>query len=178
MADKNKLNPRQIAFCIAYAKHGNATKAYLDAGYKVSEKVAGTNGPRLLENAGISEHIRKLQKPALKRAEVSIDRITQELAKVAFADIGDVIELDSSGNARLRADADLSSLDAVSFNESSGKAGNSRGFSVKKSDKLKALDMLLKMTGGYDREPDADSGNLRANAGRILESLRNLRKKQ
>jgi phage terminase small subunit len=171
-----KLNPKQIAFCEAYVKHGNATQAYIEAGYKTTEKVARTNASKLLTNDNIQQYIQKLQKPALKKAEVTVERITSTLAKIAFGELQDVVEIGENGKPKIRPDADLSGIDGLSFSESfDAKGGYSKGFSFKKSDRLKALDMLLKMTGGYDRSPDSDVGNLRDNSGRILEALEKLR---
>jgi phage terminase small subunit len=175
--EEPKLNPKQILFAQAYAKHGNATQAYLEAGYKVSEKVAQVNASKLLLNPMVHQFVQKLQKPALKKAEVTIERITAELAKIAFGDLSDVVDVES-GRVKLKDNADLSLVDGISFNESNGQAGYSKGFSFKKSDKLKALDMLTKMIGGYDRSPDSDEGNLQSNAGRILSALDRIRKKQ
>jgi phage terminase small subunit len=175
--EEPKLNPKQILFAQAYAKHGNATQAYLDAGYKVTEEVARVNASKLLTKSNVQQYLKSLQKPALKKAEVTIERITAELAKIAFGDLSDVVEM-QDGRAKIKKDADLSLVDGISFSESNGQAGHSKAFSFKKSDKLKALDMLTKMIGGYDRSPDSDEGNLKSNAGRILSALDRIRKKQ
>lgn len=175
---KLKLNPKQMLFCEEYVKNGlNAYQAYIAAGYKVkSEKVAREASSRLLStNVNIQAYISDLQKPALKKARVTVERIAEELEKIAFSGMEELVEV-SGRDIKIKKDADLSTLDSISFNESfDAKGGSSKGFSFKKSDKLKALDMLLKMSGGYDRSPDADAGNLGTNSGRILEALRKLR---
>lgn len=173
------LNPRQIAFCQAYAQHGNATKAYLEAGYKVTEKVAQVQASKMLLNPMVQAEIKKLAAPAQKKAEVTIERITEELARIAFSGMDELVEISEGGKIKVKPEADLKLLDSVNFSESfDAKGGYSSGFSFKKSDKLKALDMLLKISGGYERSPDSDAGNLKSNSGRILEALRKLRGKQ
>ena len=63
MADEYGLNLRQRRFVDHYLLHGNATQAYLAAGY--SEKYAGPNGGALLKITKIQEAIEALKpKPA------------------------------------------------------------------------------------------------------------------
>lgn len=49
------LNPKQIAFADEYIISGNATKSMIKAGY--SEKYAGTNSQKLLNNTNIQKYI-------------------------------------------------------------------------------------------------------------------------
>lgn len=49
------LNPKQIAFADEYIISGNATKSMVKAGY--SEKYAGTNSQKLLNNTNIQKYI-------------------------------------------------------------------------------------------------------------------------
>ncbi len=55
----NKLTPRQKKFADLYIEYGNATKAYIEAGY--SEKYADTNACRLLGNTVIKQYIAERQ---------------------------------------------------------------------------------------------------------------------
>lgn len=58
-----KLNPRQEKFCVAYARSGNATEAYKEAGYKAkSEGVARTGASEILTNPNIKERLEELRK--------------------------------------------------------------------------------------------------------------------
>lgn len=49
------LNPKQIAFADEYIISGNATQSMIKAGY--SEKYAGTNSQKLLNNTNIQKYI-------------------------------------------------------------------------------------------------------------------------
>lgn len=49
------LNPKQIAFADEYIISGNATKSMIKAGY--SEKYAGTNSQKLLNNTNVQKYI-------------------------------------------------------------------------------------------------------------------------
>lgn len=52
-----KLTPKQKLFADEYIKSGNATDAYVKAGYKCSRSTARRNGNRLLTNADIKSYI-------------------------------------------------------------------------------------------------------------------------
>lgn len=54
-----KLNPKQEAFCQAYASGISITQAYVKAGY--SEKGAGQGGERLLKNVEITKRVEELR---------------------------------------------------------------------------------------------------------------------
>lgn len=70
-----KLSPRQEAFCMAYAKCGNATQAYREAGYKVkSERAAVSAGSRMLTNVDIQRRLEEI------RAQVESERIVEPRA--------------------------------------------------------------------------------------------------
>lgn len=54
---KQKLTVNQQKFADEYIKSGNATKSYLLAGYKVSDKVAASSANRLLRNGKVRAYI-------------------------------------------------------------------------------------------------------------------------
>ena len=66
------LSPRQEAFCMAYAKCGNATQAYREAGYKAkSDNVAAASAAKILRNAKVQARLEEI------RGEVESERIVQ-----------------------------------------------------------------------------------------------------
>lgn len=79
---KRPLNIRQERFCELVASGNSATQAYIEAGYKVSEKVAGTNGPRMLQNAGIKARISNLRAPQTKKTLSSRDEKRELLREI------------------------------------------------------------------------------------------------
>ena len=54
-----KINPKQEAFCQAYASGLSITQAYVKAGY--SENGAGQSGEKLLKNADITKRVEELR---------------------------------------------------------------------------------------------------------------------
>ncbi len=100
------LTPRQKLFIGEYTKDMNATRAYLRAGYKVSEKVAQANSARMLSNAIISTAINDALGRRLGRMDISNDTVLQEIAKLAFGNMMDYIKIQADGTAYI----DLSNL--------------------------------------------------------------------
>jgi phage terminase small subunit len=85
---------------------------------------------------------------------VTVESIVEELKKIAFADLGHVVEWDETG-VRIKSSAELTPAQRASISEvseTSTKIGaelvNSKK-TLKFYNKLTALDMLMKHTGGY-----------------------------
>lgn len=171
------LTPQQMRFCEIYVQTGNASQSYIDAGYKVKDsEVAKVNAARLLTLAHVSLYVKQLQNKVSQKHEVSRDRIIGELVKVAFADMSEVVEIDDKGKPVIKKNANLDALDSISSSESYSDTGYSKSFSVKKSDKIKAMEMLCKLLGLYDKEDSESRRNLEANSRRVLEALAGIRK--
>jgi phage terminase small subunit len=142
------MNFRQQAFVNAYiANGGNATDAAIKAGY--SAKTARSIGQRLLTFVDIEQAVNKIREQATKKTEVTLERITAELAKVGFSDISQVLNL-GSDEVKIRNLSELSE-DAKAIISEVTETDNRFGVrrSVKLYNKLTALDMLIKMMGGY-----------------------------
>ncbi|GAA5117103.1 terminase small subunit [Luteolibacter yonseiensis] len=80
---RKPLNVRQERFAELVVSGLSATEAYIQAGYKVTVKSAGTNGPRLLENAAIRARVAELRAPQTAAALMTKDRKRQILAGIA-----------------------------------------------------------------------------------------------
>lgn len=85
------LTEKQRRFVAEYLVDLNATQAAIRAGY--SAKSAEVNGPRLLGNAGVAAAVAAGQAKALDKLEVTRERVLNELARVAFSDVGGVLDL-------------------------------------------------------------------------------------
>lgn len=76
-------------FCRLYVadKSRNATKAYKDAGYVAkNDDVAAAAASRLLRSVKVQEYIAELEEAAIKKHEVTAERVVAELAKISFLD--------------------------------------------------------------------------------------------
>ncbi|MCX6879381.1 MAG: terminase small subunit [Verrucomicrobia bacterium] len=67
-----------------------ATPAYIAAGYKVSTKVAGTNGPRMLDFAGVAARINELRAKASERSEFKRADMVRFLVAVLQTPVGEL----------------------------------------------------------------------------------------
>ena len=78
------LKPRQEAFCLAYAKSGNATGAYREAGYTVkTDKAASVNASRLLGNANVQARLAELRERTAREAVMSASEMQEALTEIA-----------------------------------------------------------------------------------------------
>lgn len=158
----SKLSPRQLAFAAAYAKHGVASRAAIEAGY--SEKTAASQAERLLRNVGIRTEVDRLLAVALDRAEVDVSRVVDELTLVGFADLADFVEWGfdpddpEAPQVRLKPSATLDSDKRRAVVEVSE---TKFGVRIKLADKIGALDRLGKHLGMFiDKVEHSVSGEL------------------
>ena len=128
------LNPKQEAFCLHYAKTGNATESYKQAGYNPkNDNSAGANARRLLQNDKIRDRLAEL---------------TEEMASEKIADIREIHEYLTS---IIRGET---TEDAVVVEGCGDGVSEARIMQVRTSnkDRIKAATELAKMKGAYDNK--------------------------
>ena len=130
-------------FARCYAVHFNATKAAEEAGY--SKKTARQQGAHLLSKVYIQEKVKKLLEANEERSEKSSDEIIQELEKVAFSNILDVIDI-KDGKVSLKKDIPKDALNGVASLRQ-GKTSRGRSFHISMKDKIRALELLGRRFG-------------------------------
>lgn len=149
------MDEKWIAFCEGILEGKSARQAYDEAGFDVSSPQAATNGAARL--MGEPEVILYL---AMRRAEiqettgVTSERITAEIAAIAFLDVGEIVVED------IRGPEDLAKLpERVRRAVTGWKWDRMGNFVVKFANKQKALDQLAKIHGLYqkDKENEADA---------------------
>lgn len=85
MADFEKLNAKQRAFCEEYVRNGyNGTQAYLTV-YECDKDTAPAGACRMLKKPHVKEYIKEIQKEVFEAACISGERIALKLAEIAFA---------------------------------------------------------------------------------------------
>lgn len=133
---------KQKRFCEEYLIDLNATQAAIRAGY--SPATANEQGTRLLANVSISKAIAQEIADRSRRTGVNADRVVLELARIAFANAGDLIDAD---DATLKDDAsrdDLAAVQSIKV-KNMGDMGIER--EIRMADKLKALELLGRHLG-------------------------------
>lgn len=92
LSSNEATDDRWKQFCLRYLKTYNATQAYMDV-YNVKYNTASVNGSRLLKKAKIKSYIRNVKKQQEKELFISSTDVIRELAKIAFANIGDYVDV-------------------------------------------------------------------------------------
>ncbi|WP_438435419.1 terminase small subunit [Gorillibacterium sp. sgz500922] len=140
------LTEKQQKFAEEYLIDLNATQAAIRAGY--SSKSAEQQGSTLLRNPKVRAHIDERMAVLARRTGVNQERIMRELARIAFLDPTQLVDMDS---ATLRPEAtadDRAAIASVKVKEMSGDVEMTER-EVKFADKLKALELLGKRFGMF-----------------------------
>ncbi len=141
------LTKKQRTFVQEYLIDLNATQAAIRAGYS-------TASARQIADENMSKHdiknaIEKALAERSKRTGVNADRIVQELAKLAFVNPTDVMNMDE---ATVRGDAnrdDTAAISSVKVKTIPTEDGNITEREVRTYDKIKALELLGKHIGMF-----------------------------
>lgn len=97
--ETSKAAAKRAIFVREYLIDRNGTRAATAAGF--SARSAATTASRMLKNPKVIAEIEQLTKARLEVLEISLDKVLQETAKLAYADMGHYITIDEGGNARL-----------------------------------------------------------------------------
>jgi len=161
------LTEKQKRFIEEYLIDLNATQAAIRAGFSV--KNADKIGSILLGKIRVKNAIDKAMAERSRRTGITQDRVLRELAKVAFVNPTDVINMDE---ATIRGEAnreDTAAIASVKVKTIPGEDGDIVEREVKMCDKLKALELLGKHLGMF-----TDKLNLNAEmAVKIVDDINN-----
>ena len=103
---KKPLKVSHEAFVRAFiANNFNATRAYM-AVYKCTEATARRNGSLLLTNTDIQKAVRRALDDTLDDLEITPQRVLEEIARMAFSNMEDLIKINEDGSTY----ADLSAV--------------------------------------------------------------------
>ena len=81
-----KLTEKQLRFCQEYLIDFNGTQAAIRAG--IPKKGAAVQASRLLRNVKVQKKLREFIKQQEIRTGIDADKVIQEAARIALADIG------------------------------------------------------------------------------------------
>lgn len=153
--NQHGLNHAQQVFADCYRSHpeykGNAKASYMYAYPKCAEKSAEVNGCKLLRNPKIEAYLQSKQEEAEKAADVTQERILQELCSQAFFDPADFYDQD--GNLKLIHDIPedarraLAGIEAVAEGGGDDESGPVTTVKVKYVAKVPALQLLMRYMG-------------------------------
>lgn len=179
MADQTtsvNLNQREWAFVESYFESGAKRASAVAAGY--SERTAHAQATRLLKKVKIQAALDAKRAEAERSTTVSRERVLEELARCAFANMDDFMRAGPDGDPYLdfstlkRAQkAALVEVTVDDYTEGRGEdARDVRRIKFKLANKLSALDQIVKMQGYGETENPATNevaGGLQALATAI-----------
>jgi phage terminase, small subunit len=150
-----KLTPKQMRFVDEWLIDFNGKQAAIRAGY--SAKTAEATAARLLRNVKVQAEISRRQKDLQRRTEVTQERVVMELARVAFADATDYVQVETriinKGDIEvpieLAVHKETAELSADQRAAIAGIKQGANGIEVKLHDKIKALELLGRHIGMF-----------------------------
>lgn len=175
-----KLTPKQMRFVDEWLIDFNGKQAAIRAGY--SAKTAEATAARLLRNVKVQAEISRRQKDLQRRTEVTQERVVMELARVAFADATNYVQVETRiinrGEVKVpielavhKETAELSADQRAAI--ASIKQG-ANGVEIKLHDKIKALELLGRHIGMFNDKLEVKATVENPFAGLSTEELRNV----
>jgi phage terminase small subunit len=183
-----KWNDRHRRFVHCYLRHRNGARAVREAGFSCQPENADRIAWKLLNDprfAHIREAVDRREAELQARLKVGAEQVLEELRKVAFFSLGDVVVIQDDGTARLdlsEADAaHLAALGEIQIEERTikGRDGEpdttARTIKIKAHSKLDALEKLgknlrlftdkVEVSGGLDIASQLTAARRRARLG-------------
>lgn len=146
-----KLTAKQQRFCDEYLIDLNAKQAAIRAGY--SPNTAEQQASRMLRIVKVQDEIAREMAERSKRTGINQDRVLMEIAKMAFVNIDDVIDL---GTAEVKSTAtkdDLACIQSVKIKPT--EFGTER--EIRLCDKKSNLELLGKHLGMFKDKVEVEA---------------------
>lgn len=160
MVDRKRaeLTERQQRFVDEYLIDLNATQAAIRAGYArgSNDQGAATEGSRLLRNAQVQALVRKGMAERAAAVGVSKERVLIELARIAFADIRDVVDVNQHAIRPKAFDTLPRDITAAVAEVSERVSRDATTVKIKMLDKQKALELLGRHLGMWNDKLEVD----------------------
>ena len=175
---KRPLSPRQQKFVEQFLITGIGRQAALRAGYSPGN--AGSAAWRLKRHPNVAKAIRIGRSSEARRAQVERDRVLLELVRVAFSDIGEVLDWTSGDDITLRPKDQISPHHRAAIAELAPRRYG-KGPRIKFHNKAQALEAIARHLGLFDKQPPVIDMTARRRDDRdartiLLERLRRLKR--
>ena len=149
-----KLNRKQQLFVDEYLIDLNASQAAIRAGYSVAS--ARDIGCENLTKPNIQEAIAKAMAERSRRTGINQDRVVEELAKLAFVNIADVVDVKTGAVREDASKEDLACIQSIKYKTTESLNGTSVEREVKIADKKGNLELLGKHLGMWNDKIDVN----------------------
>ena len=143
MGREETLTDKQLKFCNEYLIDFNGKQAAIRAGY--AEKTADITASKLLRVSKVKEYLDSRKKEIVKASDISIQKVLNELAKIAFSNITDFIKV--KGDEISLTDWTLLSKEQTACIESVSQT--KEGYRLKLYNKPQALEMIGRHLGMF-----------------------------
>jgi phage terminase small subunit len=144
------LNPKQKRFCEEYIVDLNAKAAYIRAGYKDSAS-ASANAARLIADDSVQANIKELMSGRSQALKLTAEKVLQEIARVAFSNICEVMEFDAAGvnvkDSAVLTEDTTAAIASVSETKTETEMSTTTRITVKLHNKIAALNLAAKHLG-------------------------------
>ena len=150
-----KLTEKQKRFVEEYLIDLKATQAAIRAGY--SPNTARDIGCENLAKPNIRACIDKEIAERSKRTGINQDRVIRELARLAFVNANDVIDMEEATLKDGATEDDTAAIASVKVKTIPTKEGEGIEREIKLTDKLKALELLGKHLGMFKDKVEIDA---------------------
>ena len=148
------LNVKQEAFCLHYAKTGNATESYKKAGYQAkTENAICANATRLLRNDKVQERLRELAEELASDKIASIKEIQEYLTSVMRRELKECVVVTLTEEKTRYVPDDEGKMRKHTTKKEIPQIVE---IPAKLSDANKAAETLAKMQGGFDTKLTVD----------------------
>lgn len=155
MAKLPKLSPRQQIFSDEYLIDLNITQAAIRAGF--SPKTAAQQGSRLLKSVKVRTYVDIKMAERSRRTGITQDRVLQELARVGFVNVADLVDPDTAQVRDGATKDDLAVIQGVKVKRSWTEGGSSVEREIKVADKNKALELMGRHLGMFNDKLDVNA---------------------
>lgn len=165
------LTPKQKRFCEEYIIDLNATQAAIKAGY--SENSAAEIGCENLVKPNIQNYISFLNEERQNATGITAKRVIEELGKIAFSDIRELMTADNAVLDLKQVDDDtagaISAIEVDEIRMEGMTIGETK--KVKLWDKMRALDSLGKHFGLFEKDNSQKKSEIAININSDEEGL-------
>ena len=151
-----KITAKQAIFIDEYLIDLNATQAAIRAGYSVQS--AGSIGEENLKKPEIEKAVKKAMAERSRRTGISADRILTELAKIGFANITDVADLDEATVREGASRDDTAAINSLKVKRIPTDDGYITEREIKMHDKIRSLEMIGRHLGIFNDKLTFDGG--------------------
>ena len=149
--DEAPLRPAERRFIEAYLSCGDPAAAARNAGYAPSR--AENAGRKLLQKPAVREALRRAEAVRPRLRPVTEQTVLGELTAIAFSDFTDFVRVED-GVAAVTDSRDLTYSQRAAI---AGIKETGKGVEIKLHDKEKALELLVKYLGLFDRGDGANT---------------------